>query len=865
MDNKVNLIRTKLISPMPRKNYVKREKIIKELEDIEDYKVTIIKGAAGSGKSTLLSSFIKDKDLSNVNWISLDKENNQWKSFWYYLIEILKKYLEDNGKELTNTFNAFIRKDEIFNVIPYIVNELSKKEDIFIVFDDFHYIRDEFLNSTLEYLIKYSSTNMHYIFLSREELSLYLGELRLQGQLLEIEEKNLRFSKEECLNFIKNTLNIELTEDTIDKIFNVSEGWIAGIQLIALALKGRKNNMFSGISVLNKYVIEYLTEEILKQLSEEEINFLVKTSILNYFNIELCNDILNVENAEEIINSLIDKNLFVIIIDEERKIYRYHHLFKEFLNLTFSKVSKDEQIKIHLKAYEILKKQGDIEECIKHLLEIKVYDKVLIEIENNSENIEVWSYLKDIPIEYLITSKELTLQRLFYHFVNLEVNECKNLIDILDNRIKEREWFEVINAFKIYIYDSSLDAKLNLQYIEKFNFSEITKAIIYLNSCYIFFAQGYLDKAIYYLDKSNNIGEKYNISYISFFSKSIKACALEELGELYKAECILNKVKEMLDKNPILSNLRFMYNLGIAGIYMKRFEIQKSEEELNLTSDFLCDGYEFADRGILYNFMEFQFLKGDKEKGKELANKLITIYTTNGKEVLLYLYSARIKYFISTDIYLNENLQEYKALFERQQKNSNTYIRIDEKITYARVISILGEQEKAKDILYKCLEYSRKKLLKIYLVDGLLVLTLILEKLNENKRNIFNLLREAIYYSIDNRYLKPYVLEGEKLLNIIKKLKNDKDIELTPKENNFIKNLINIMEPEKAKGELLTEREKEVLEILLKGASNKQIGERLNISLATVKTHMINIYSKLQVSNRVQAVEKYKIIKTSKY
>lgn len=616
---------------------------------------------------------------------------------------------------------------------------------------------------------------------------------------------------------------------------------------------------------MNKYVIEYLTEEILKQLSEEEINFLVKTSILNYFNIELCNDILNVENAEEIINSLIDKNLFVIIIDEERKIYRYHHLFKEFLNLTFSKVSKDEQIKIHLKAYEILKKQGDIEECIKHLLEIKVYDKVLIEIENNSENIEVWSYLKDIPIEYLITSKELTLQRLFYHFVNLEVNECKNLIDILDNRIKEREWFEVINAFKIYIYDSSLDAKLNLQYIEKFNFSEITKAIIYLNSCYIFFAQGYLDKAIYYLDKSNNIGEKYNISYISFFSKSIKACALEELGELYKAECILNKVKEMLDKNPILSNLRFMYNLGIAGIYMKRFEIQKSEEELNLTSDFLCDGYEFADRGILYNFMEFQFLKGDKEKGKELANKLITIYTTNGKEVLLYLYSARIKYFISTDIYLNENLQEYKALFERQQKNSNTYIRIDEKITYARVISILGEQEKAKDILYKCLEYSRKKLLKIYLVDGLLVLTLILEKLNENKRNIFNLLREAIYYSIDNRYLKPYVLEGEKLLNIIKKLKNDKDIELTPKENNFIKNLINIMEPEKAKGELLTEREKEVLEILLKGASNKQIGERLNISLATVKTHMINIYSKLQVSNRVQAVEKYKIIKTSKY
>lgn len=114
--------------------------------------------------------------------------------------------------------------------------------------------------------------------------------------------------------------------------------------------------------------------------------------------------------------------------------------------------------------------------------------------------------------------------------------------------------------------------------------------------------------------------------------------------------------------------------------------------------------------------MEFQFLKGDKEKGKELANKIITMYTVNGREILLYLYSARIKYFISAGIYSNENLQEYKVLFEKQQKNANIYIRIDEKITYARVIYILGEQEKAKDILYKCLEYSRKNHLKYILL-----------------------------------------------------------------------------------------------------------------------------------------------------
>ncbi|KAJ51664.1 LuxR family maltose regulon positive regulatory protein [Clostridium tetanomorphum] len=862
MSNRFNLIATKLISPVPRKNYVKREKLVKELEHILDYKVIIIKGTAGSGKSTLFSSFVKEKKLSNVKWINLDGENNELFSFWYYLIESLKEYLQDEGQQLINTFSTFMKKDDIFNIIPYIVNELSDGEDIFLVFDDYHYIKDKFLNSTLEYLIKYSSSNVHYVFLTREDVPIYLGELRIKGHLLEIGEDNLKFSEKECLNFIKDTLNIILTEDVVDKIFNISEGWIAGIQLIALALKNRKDNIFNDITVLNKYVIEYLTEEILNQLSSDEKNFLIKTSILEYFNIELSNNILNITNSKEIIDSLLNKNLFIIVLDEQNNIYRYHHLFKEFLNISFSKLNEDEKKELHIMAYKSFKEIGDYKEGIKHLLKIKYYDKALVEIEQNAQNFNGLCYLKEIPLEYLFTSQQMTLQRIFYHFCNLQMDEYKRILNLLGKKIDEPQW-QIIKMFKVVIddYNGSFE-EIDLNCIENFNFSDITKAIIYLNICILLLSQDEFEKVIYYADKCDNIGQKNEFISISFFGKGQKAMALEELGQLYEAENTLDEMKDMIKKSRIFSNLIFMYHLGIAGIYMKRCELEKSEEQLVLAQKFSNINKGFADRSILYNIMEIKFLKGEVEEGIKLANKLVEEYSTDAFNLLLS--SVRLEYFISSSVYSINDLQTYKEIYENTKENTRIYIQISDRIVYSTVLYLLGEKDEAFNILNKCLEYCRKNKIITYLVTGLINMALMLkEDFDKRKREIYNLIREAIHYSIDNKYIKPYVLKGEDILTIIKKLNDDKHIELTVKEKNFIKNLMNIMHSKNIKHELLTEREKEVLKVLSEGTSNKEIGEKLNISLATVKTHIINIYSKLGVSNRVQAVEqgkKFKII-----
>lgn len=861
MNKKINLIRTKLIAPIPRKNYLKREKIIDRLNNICDYKITVVKGEAGSGKSTLLSSFVIDKKLPNVKWINLSEDNNGIYSFWYYFIEAVKDYILNESEKIISSLNGMTNEENMLSIITYIINEIALEKDIIIVFDDYHYIKEEVLNYTVEYLVKYSPSNVHYVFLTREEMPFYLGEFRVRDELLEIGENDLKFSKEECTSFIKNTLKFDLSEESVDKIFNVSEGWIGGIQLTALAMKNKGD--IKKIEVLNKYVIEYLTKEILSELSDEERNFLIKTSILSYFDEGISNYILQIDNSKEIIESIINKNLFVITIDEEENIFRYHHLFRDFLNINFKKLDEDEKREIHLRAYSYLKDNGDIGEGIAHLLKIQEYDEVMAEIEKNISNMKVRAYIKYIPLKNLIKSNELIIQRIFYHFANLQGNKCKEVIEYID-RNGSKDIKSMSNLAKIYVYNyhSSINEE-DLRLVEKLKLSDFTRAIMYLNIFPILLKNDQYEKVMRYGLESDEIAKRYNMTFLSVFAKAQLANVFEEMGEFDKTLEMYNEIKSIVSKSKFANNLKFMYYLGAAGIYMKRYEIDKTEQCLRIVSMGLNSNVSSIKRGILYNIMELNFIKGDIEKGRELADELMEKYPAIQSYIPCNVFAAKLKYLIPQGYYKEAELKKFKELIEDKLKNSSIYIMVEDKIIYARVLYLFSERDKALKIIDEALEYCRKYSIKTHLVEGILIKALnIKEDSVSKKREKINLVREAIYYSVENSYLRPFILEGEKLVKILNEITCDSQLELTSKENEFIKRIIYIEELNKdKKGNLLSEREREVLGVMAQGHSNREIGEILNISLATVKTHVINIYSKLQVSNRVMAVEKAKKLK----
>lgn len=845
MKNNINIIKTKLIMPAPRKNYIKRKHLLEKLNDIADYKVTLIKGIAGSGKTTAVSIYVSENNLQNVNWISLDKENDEIYSFWYYFCESIKEFLSND--KVFDSFKELLTKDSIYNLIGYIVNELSKVDDVFIVLDDFYHIKDKLLNSTIEYLITYSSSNVHYILLTRDNPILCLGQLRAKGQLLEIGPENFKFTQNEVKTFLYDTLKLNIDIDDINIIFEKSEGWITGIQLMALAIKNNTVINISGIDTRNDYLVEYFTEEILNQLTFEEKEFLIKSSILNYFNFEICNEVLNITNSESIIKSLVDKSLFITLVDRQNNIYRYHNVLKQFLNGRFIKLSNEVQKKLYLKAYEVYKINENFEESINNLLQIKEYEQAVSELNSQINNSKGWYYLKQIPVEYLKDYDELIIQRVYYHFSNLQIEECNKVIDSVTI-----EKLPVLKVFKAINGDRNIDFyELDSMDIDNLKYNNVTQCILYTSILFVLIYKNDYNKVLKYCNKYYAIAKKHNLISLSIFIKGMEATALEDMGELLEALNIYNEIRNIISDNPIISNLIVLYHFGVAGINLKMCEIEKAKSEIEKVESSIVINKSMFAMPILYHEIIIKFLSGEFKETLKLCNELKV------KDRLSYGFILGYKIFL--DDYTESDLNEYINSYEDGIRNNISYS-IPDKIIYSIAVNLYNDSEKGRRLLDDIIEYCRANSIKTYLVDSLIYMILLLsDDLKNSKREVFSYLREAIYYSIDNNYLMPYVLSGDKLLKIIILMKNDESITFTTNERKFVNKLFDIDKiKNNSNKEILSNREKEVLQVLSQGLSNKEIAENLNISLATVKTHIIKIYSKLNVSSRVQAVEKAK-------
>lgn len=324
----MKLISTKLIAPAPRKNYIRREELFRKLQRMQEYKVILLQGAAGSGKTTLLASYMQESGCADFRWIALDEDNNDVFSFWYYVLEALKGDLGRKVDDLLSIFEALPQKREMENMLILIVNQLHDIGGLTIVLDDFHTVEDPQLLQTIEFFIKYSPDHIRLVLLTRETPKLYLGELMISGKYLEIDESDLKFSADEAARFLQNTLAAEMDDATAGKLNELAEGWVGGLQLMALAHSHKNDMAFGSAKGLNKYMTNYLSNEILRSLSEEETQFLIRTSILSYFNESICNQLLDidVDDARTLIQGFIEKNMFLVTIDEKAGLYRYHNL-----------------------------------------------------------------------------------------------------------------------------------------------------------------------------------------------------------------------------------------------------------------------------------------------------------------------------------------------------------------------------------------------------------------------------------------------------------------------------------------------------------------------------------------------------------
>jgi LuxR family maltose regulon positive regulatory protein len=352
------LLHTKFLIPRPRPDHISRTRLLRQLEAGLTKKLVLVSAPPGYGKTTLLASFAHEATLPLV-WYQLDPADNDPTAFLHYLIEGLQYTFPNLSQSTLNLLDD--REVQIERVLMVFLNEVtaSLEKDFLIILEDYHWIDNPEVHRILDFLLEHQPPQMHFLISTRVEPSLSLARLRARGDLVELRTQDLRFTSDEIAQI---TVHLSLDQPQIRLLEERTEGWAAGLQLAltTLAQKPQEaaDEVIHHFRGSNRYVFDYLAQEVFQQQPPEIQSFLLRSSILTQMSAETCNTILGTTNAQTLLEYLERQNLFVVSLDEERRWYRYHQLFRDFLLNRLYRETEAEALNLQATAGDYYAQQG---------------------------------------------------------------------------------------------------------------------------------------------------------------------------------------------------------------------------------------------------------------------------------------------------------------------------------------------------------------------------------------------------------------------------------------------------------------------------------------------------------------------------
>ena len=317
-------------------------------------------------------------------WLSVDKEDNDPERFWTYFVAALQSVQPDLGQrclEMLETGKA----PSIKAVLTTLVNDISRADrDFVLVLDDYHEVTSRSVHESLAFLIDHLPPQAHLVLATRIDPPLPLARLRVRGQLNELRAADLRFTTQEAAAFFNDIMDLGLTTDNVKALDSLTEGWIASIRMAAISMQGCENiaSFIAEFAGTHRHVMDYLVEEVLGRQKVSVQQFLVRTSVLDRLCVPLCNAVTGSENGQEMLDHLQSANLFVVQLDESRKWFRYHHLFSDLLRDRLQKTQADRIPALHRRASAWFEHEGLTSEAIYHALAAKDLDRAADLIES---------------------------------------------------------------------------------------------------------------------------------------------------------------------------------------------------------------------------------------------------------------------------------------------------------------------------------------------------------------------------------------------------------------------------------------------------------------------------------------------------
>jgi len=907
----IPLIQTKLFAPLVPPELVSRPRLIELFEAGIHRKLTLVSAPAGFGKTTLLAEWYhqhheRSQDRRAVVWVSLDKDDDEPSHYWTYFIAALQTI----HPELGHSEMAMIQIPQpppIETCLTSLINEITKRADPFvIILDDYHMIENKAIHRAMTFLLEHMPAQMHMVIASRVDPPLPLALLRGRNQLNELRAADLRFTYDEAEDFFNRVMKLGLSKSGVKALENRTEGWVASLQMAAISMRGHNDiqefiNSFSGSQ---RYVLDYLTEEVFTQQAPDVQSFLLQTSILDRLTAPLCNAVTKRTDAKEKLDYLEAANLFLVPLDDDRKWFRYHSLFADLLRNQLNRSSPDLPSTLHQRASQWFEQEELAAEAIDHAFAAEDLERVanliekiavpMITIESKVSTLLRW--LARLPDEFITTRPWLCIALASARIADGRWDDIEPLLRSAESVLKatEKDGREPAERIKISSAVRALRASantlggINIQvsldllresYEQLPNDETFTRSPIALNLGVAHATKGEMSTASRFLNESITLAQTTGNPYVALLGLSCLAEIQIKMGLLHQAaetdRRALRLGAEWSDSSEPLSATGYAH-ISLAEILYQWNELDEALEHLTL-------GIKLSEQCGAALFVQF-FYPGialmekfqDKATSmpelRDLVKRIGHGSYTALLSRLLDAWQARLS-LAHGDI---KATQRWAASHEIEL-NIHNLPDLGQEFSYLTLARLHIARNKAEEI-HDLLEKMRRKAESEERIGSVIEILVLQSIALENQGKIdqaIGVLKEALLLAEPEGYVRIFVDEGEpmkQLLGIaasrgiasayITKLLESfsgsihalEDQSLKTTDNNLTTLRYTTSTPKLV--DPLSTRELEIIRLMATGATSKEIASALTVSNATVKKHIIHIYRKLDVHKQTMAVSK---------
>ena len=894
----VPLLTTKLYIPPPRPNLVSRPRLIERLDAGLNRKLTLVSAPAGFGKTTLLSEWAAGCERS-VAWLSLDEGDDDPARFLAYFITALQTIHKGVGDVALTTLRS-PQPPPIEAILTTLINEIATiPNSLIFILDDYHAINAQPIHDALTFLLDHLPPQIRLVVASRTDPPLPLARLRGRGQLAELHVANLHFTPKETAAFLNGVMGLDVSPEDVATLEDRTEGWIAGLQMAAVSMRGRKDvsafiRAFTGS---HRFILDYLVEEVLEQQPRDVQEFLLKTSILERMTGALCDAVTDGNDGQTILAQLEQANLFLVPLDDRRRWYRYHHLFGDLLKSTLRQRKSAEEIReLHRRASRWHQGECSLKEAMIHAMAAQDFERAASMIEENiasmlscSEAPILLGWIEKLPEQIALGRPWVDIYRAYTLALSGLPDEADPLLEDAEQRIdpdtpRASEFLGHIAAIRSYIANLRGDADrviemavLAEKHLPKEHLVARGMTTYALTATY--FADDDMESSIRASLKMLEIGKALDRLLMIVTGLCDLASTKKVQGRLCQAEEHYERARQwMVERNGLDSRLRSPYEIGLA-------DLLREWNQLDAAHEHAATGIEYCQRfgvpselvsGYL-TLMRILQAQGDVEGALDaLRNAEQTLQTHHIRLAMRIAFrTARVVQWLAVgDVETASRWAEecgggseleqiaLARLRLAQGRAADALRLLDRQRALAeaggragRLIEIMGLQalaleaqaqpDEAKATLSQALSLARPEgHIRVFLDLGWPLCELL-------ERSAARGAATRTHGAAAARITREYVRE---LLDAFRQEREAQGDPSTSSGQALAKAVSLTPALAEALIDPLTEREMEVLQLLAEGRSNKEIAGRLVVAPSTVKQHLKSIYGKLDVHSRTQAV-----------